>query len=452
MGAADLTVDAGDAAAAARHARAGGGLRGAWAARVGGLPAAYWRIWTGTLVNRLGTFVEPFLALYLTTTRGLGVGEAGGVLAAFGAGSVLAQPVGGSLADRIGRRATLAGSLGVSALLLAALAVVHAVWLIVLVVALLGLIGDAYRPASQAAVADLVPFAERRRASGLIFWAINLGFSAAAVFGGLLATAGYGLLFTLDAITCGVFAVIILRFVPETRPAAAARASEAGVGYGAVLRDRTFSVLLAVQTLVAIGLVQLFVVLPLAMDHDGLSVATYGWVAALNGLTIVVAHPLLSPALLRRSPTRVLALGGLLVTVSFAVFAVADGALAYALGIVIFSLAEICGAAVGPGLVAELAPPALRGRYAGLHGLTFGVGAMVAPIVGTQLLGPGDSARPWVACGALALVAAAGFLLLGGAVGRRRSAAAAVDQRLDGERREAGPGAGAPAEATRMLP
>ena len=417
MSAQDVTLAAADAAVAARSARAGGGLAGAWAARVGGLPVAYWRIWAGTLVNRLGTFVEPFLALYLTTTRGLGVGQAGAVLAAFGAGTMLGQPVGGSLADRIGRRATLAGSLGLNAVLLAALAVVHAVWLIVLVVALLGLIGDAYRPASQAAVADLVPFAERRRASGLIFWAINLGFSAAAVLGGLLATAGYGLLFTLDAITCAVFAVIVVRFVPETRPSAAVRASAAGVGYGAVLRDRTFAVLLAVQTLVAIGLVQLFVVLPLAMDHDGLSVATYGWVAAL----------------LRREPTRVLALSGLLITASFGIFAVADGALAYAVGIVVFSIAEICGAAVGPGLVAELAPPALRGRYAGLYGLTFGIGGMVAPIIGTQLLGPGDSPRPWLACGALALVAAAGFLLLGPAVGRRRAAAAVLDGRARGE-------------------
>ena len=99
------------AGAATRRAAVGGGARGAWAARAGGLPAAYWRIWTGSLVNRSGSFVAPFLALYLTTVRGLSVAQTGVVLACYGAGSMAARPVGGVLADRVGRRATLVGTL-----------------------------------------------------------------------------------------------------------------------------------------------------------------------------------------------------------------------------------------------------------------------------------------------------------------------------------------------------
>ena len=38
-------------------------------ALVEGLPPTYWLIWTGTLINRLGGFVIPFLTLYLTTQR-----------------------------------------------------------------------------------------------------------------------------------------------------------------------------------------------------------------------------------------------------------------------------------------------------------------------------------------------------------------------------------------------
>jgi MFS family permease len=90
-------------------------LRVALRTRFGGLPAAYWRIWSGWLINRVGTFVEPFLALYLTTSRGLSVAEAGVVLALYGAGTVASSAFGGHLADRIGRRATLAGSMGLSA-------------------------------------------------------------------------------------------------------------------------------------------------------------------------------------------------------------------------------------------------------------------------------------------------------------------------------------------------
>jgi len=67
-------------------------------------------------------------------------------------------------------------------------------------------------------VADLVPPRERPRAYGLIFWAVNLGFSIAMVLGGVLAQRGFIWLFWADALTCLAFALIVLRAIPETRP------------------------------------------------------------------------------------------------------------------------------------------------------------------------------------------------------------------------------------------
>ena len=41
-----------------------------------GLPSTYWLLWTGTLINRLGGFVIPFLTLYLTSQREIPVSQA----------------------------------------------------------------------------------------------------------------------------------------------------------------------------------------------------------------------------------------------------------------------------------------------------------------------------------------------------------------------------------------
>ena len=71
------------------------------------LPRAFWALWVCQLVNRLGSFVQPFLVLYLTQDRHLSAGTAGAVAAAVGAGTVASQPVGGWLADRVGRRLTM---------------------------------------------------------------------------------------------------------------------------------------------------------------------------------------------------------------------------------------------------------------------------------------------------------------------------------------------------------
>ncbi len=61
------------------------------------------RLWLGTLINRLGSFVIPFLTLYLTQRRGPPIGQAALMVSLFGAGSFSAA-IWGELADRLGRR------------------------------------------------------------------------------------------------------------------------------------------------------------------------------------------------------------------------------------------------------------------------------------------------------------------------------------------------------------
>ena len=67
------------------------------------LPRAFWVLFTGTFINRFGTFVMPFLAIYLVR-EGYTVGQAGLTISAYGAGALLASLIGGHLADTIGRR------------------------------------------------------------------------------------------------------------------------------------------------------------------------------------------------------------------------------------------------------------------------------------------------------------------------------------------------------------
>jgi len=78
---------------------------------LGGLPRAYWALWVGLLVNRVGSFVVPFLSLYLTRERGLSLAEAGGLVSLWGLGAIGAGPVSGVISDRVGRRAAMLVSL-----------------------------------------------------------------------------------------------------------------------------------------------------------------------------------------------------------------------------------------------------------------------------------------------------------------------------------------------------
>ena len=63
------------------------------------------------------------------------------------------------------------------------------------------------------------------RAFGLIYWVINLGFAIGLLLAGLLSTVSYLLLFLGDGATTMLFALLVWRGVPETRPHAAHPAS-----------------------------------------------------------------------------------------------------------------------------------------------------------------------------------------------------------------------------------
>lgn len=381
-------------------------------------------LWAGTLVNRLGMFVEPFLALYLSHARHLSLAEVGAVLASYGAGSVPSQLIGGALADRIGRRATLtAGMLGNAAALLG-LGYARGLGPLIVASAAVGLAVDMYRPAASALVADLVPAAERTRAYGLIFWAVNLGFSVAMVLGGTLARAGFSPLFWADAVTCAVFGVIVWRAVPETLPRARDAGGTAGGGFATAARDRLFVAFLLLTLVAECVYMQAYTTLPLAMSGSGLPAQAFGLAMAVNGIVIVAVQPVTGAWLDRRDKTTTIACGVGLFGLGFGLTALAATTWEYAVCVAIWTLGEILTNATALALVAELAPPRLRGRYNGVFGLAFSVAYLIAPLAGTRLLAHG---RPvlWLSCAVMCAAAAAGQLALGPAIRRREAAAGA---------------------------
>jgi len=409
------------------------GMRAFAASRVGGLPRSFWALWSGTLVNRVGYMVEPFLAYYLTGVRGLSLAVTGAVLAMSGAGSVVSQLVAGSLADRIGRRATLTLGMVANAGALVGLGYARTLVAIMTATLLFGATIDIYRPASSALVADLVPPAERPRAYGLLFWAVNLGFSVAMVLGGTLARAGFRWLFWVDAVTCVAFAVIVWRAVPADHPRrerrARGRVTPAEAGRRAALasragklrdvaRDGVMIAYLALTLCYCLVYLQAYTTLPLAMRLRGMPPQAYGLAMAVNGVLIVALQPVVSAWLGRRNRTIVLAAGFVLVGLGFGLTAVATSVIAYGLTVGVWTLGEIVTAGIGAAIVADLAPAHMRGRYSGAYGATWSAAYLLGPLAGTRLLALGAPVL-WVSCAGLSALAAAGLLALGPAISQR---------------------------------
>jgi MFS family permease len=389
---------------------------------VGGLPPRFWWIWAGAFASALATFVFLFLSVYLTA-RGLDPEQVGGTVAFFGVGTLAAGPVGGTLADRLGRRATLVGALVLSAASATLLGLVRAPGLLAAGVFAFGLASSSVFPALFAAVADVVPEKDRARAYGLLYWANNVGISLSAVVGGAVGERSWLALFLADAATTLLFALVVWRRVPETR--GAAEPGELGApprGWTDVLSDRALVGFVAVFVAFLVVFFQFQVAAPIAMTRSGLRPAELGRVLAVNGLLIGMLQPFAARVLGDRDPGRVLAGGALLVGLGYGAYAWCATVPQYAGATAIWTLGEIATMPTAAALVSRLAPAELRGRYNGAYALSFGAGQTLAPLVGGTLLTRAGPGALFGACLATCAVVAADVAL--GAARRGRAVAA----------------------------
>jgi MFS family permease len=380
------------------------------------LPRAYWLLFTGTLINKIGGFVIPLLALYLTGERRLSEAAAGLVVSSWGAGTFAAGLVGGILADRLGRRRTILLSLFGGAAAMLALGFARAFTAIIPCALALGFLGEMYRPAVAAMIADVVPPEERQRAYAHLYWAVNLGFALAPTLAGLAAHLSYTLLFVIDSATTAAFGAVVLVALPESRPAepAPAHAADAhATGLGAVFADATFMSLAALTFLFAIVMWQSGVALPLDMTAKGLGAATYGALISLNGVMIVFIQPPVARTVGRLDRTRVLIGASLLFGAGFGLHALVSTTAGYALAISVWTLGEIAFVPAAQALVADLAPASLRGRYQGVNGMAWGLASTLGPAVGGGVLGRLGGAWLWGGCAASCALAAVGHALSG---------------------------------------
>jgi MFS family permease len=391
------------------------------------LPQAFWFLWLGTVVNRLGGFAVPFLMLYLTAKLGYDAAQAAVVVSTLGLGSFVAQLTGGELADRLGRRPVMLLSFFAAPVAMLAVGLARDLAVLVPATLLLGFFTDLYRPAVSAAIVDLVPAERRTRAFGYIYWAINLGAALAPIAAGFLANVDYFLLFAVDALTTAAFGVVVLLRVPESqsREVAAEAKAATTARVGLAMRDSMLLAFVVLSVLSGIIYSQSHVTLPIDMADKGLLPSDYGLAIAVNGALIIVITLWISRKAERwpRYPTMVAS--ALLLGIGFGLTGFATTLPFFAFTVVIWTLGEVIGAAVAPVIVAEISPPALRGLYQGIWGSSWGLAFFLGPALGGLAYQELGSTAFWSIAFALGVVGAVSFLGLS-VLARRRVAPAST--------------------------
>lgn len=365
-------------------------------------PRPVWVLFAGVFLNKFGTFVVPFLTLYLTR-RGFTPAEAGWALGAYGMGRIASGFLGGHLADTFGRRNTIVLSTVLSAVSMLLLSRAESLTAITLLTGMASFTGEMYVPACAALLADLAPPGQRVTMFSAYRIAFNAGWALGPATAAFLASRSYTWLFLGDAVSSLLFAGIAWTWLPRgSRVNREAGWAEAA---GVLRADRRFRQVLVATLFIGVALHQLVSTFGLHLTALGRSDDLYGALLSFNGLMVLVCELPLT-RLTRRHPARhAMAVGYLLMGAGLAWNVVAHSTVALFAGMALLTLGEMVFAPVASAYVAGLAPSNMRGRYMGSWGMANSLSMALAPNLGMAAFHWSPTLL-WAACGLLSVFAA----------------------------------------------
>jgi MFS family permease len=313
--------------------------------------------------------------------------------------------VGTALADWLGARwGTVLSMAGRSVLLIAVL-YVRSYPALLVIVALVGMIGMVYRPASAALLSELTPQHRQVMIFALYRLALNVGTTVAPLLGAALILVSYNLLFWAEAATGMAYAVIAIVALPPR----GARTAEAGTisarkrwAVAGVFADRRYVLFLCALLINATVYIQYVSVLPLAMRADHLATFWFAFVISLNS-AIVISCELLMTKLTQRWPARVVALIGFaLLGCGQALYSVPGGLVIFIAGTLVWTLAEITAGPTMSAYPANAGPARLKSQYLGTSQAMFTLGFAIGPAIGV-LAWNAIGTKVWWLCGVASL-------------------------------------------------
>jgi MFS family permease len=368
-----------------------------------GLPELSLQIWiliAGRLLSQIGTGFTLFYApIFFVNQVGLSATSVGLALGSGQITGVFGRICSGIISDSRswGRKRTLLLSAIVSAIAAFVFSVTASLPMLILGNLLMGLGVGLYWPATEAVVADLSAGQQRQEAYALTRLGDSLGLGLGIVFGGLLidSTGAYRALFTIDGISFLVFLGIVAFAVRETLPSDRTPSNSPFAGWKTALGDRVLLVYVLVNIIFTTYISQLESSLPLYMTNfvnlkgtnRGFAPDTLSALFTWHLIVQIIGQIPLIKAIRRFSHPQALAISALIWGVGFVSIWILGvttmNQLAWAaVSMAIFSLATITYTPSASALVADLAPPALRGVYASINSLCWAVGYAIGPPLG----------------------------------------------------------------------
>ncbi len=383
-------------------------------------PVLFWIV-VGTLfVDSIGnTLLFPFFALYITRKFGVGMTEAGILLGLSSLFGLIGSIVGGAITDRFGRRRLILFGLTFSAISSLSFGLASEVRILYFLIVIVGLLSRVAAPAYDAMMADILPEAKRQEGFGILRVAFNFAWIFGTALGGFIATRSFLALFVMDAIFSIMAAVILYRFLPETKPAPPleVKREESFLntigGYQIVLRDLAFMGFLLAGMIALIVYQQQYSSFPVYLrDVHNIDSRNYGVMLSIAGLEVVIFQFWISRTIRKYDPFLMMMLGALFLMAGFGMIGFVRGFALFLVAVIVITVGEMIFFPTAQALAVNFAPEKMRGRYMAAYGLAWAIPATIGPAAAGLSLDHYNTDLLWYIGGGLCALAAAGFYTL----------------------------------------
>lgn len=389
-------------------------------------PSLFWVIVVTLFIDSLGsTLLFPFFALYITQKFGVGMTEAGVLLGMSSLFGLIGSAIGGALTDRFGRRRLILFGLVFSALSSLLFGLASDVRILYFLVVIVGLLSRISTPAHDAMLADILPEDKRQEAFGITRVAFNYAWIIGTALGGLIAARSFLALFVADAVLSLIVAIILYRYLPETKPTLQVqrqkgeRLSKTVTGYRNVLRDLGYMGFTLAGMIAFIVYQQEYGALAVYLrDVHQIGSRSYGVMLAVAGLEVVLFQIWISRAIRKYPPFLMMMLGALFFMAGFTMIGLVRGFGFFLLAVVTVTFGEMIMFPTNKALAVDFAPAEMRGRYMAIYDFGWTLPATFGPAAAGLILDNYDPNLLWYLGGILCAVSAISFyglhLWLGG--------------------------------------
>ncbi|GAB4569475.1 MAG: MFS transporter [Anaerolineae bacterium] len=384
-----------------------------------GYPRQMWILFWGSLISIMGqSLVWPFLTIHIRQQLDVPLTQITLLFTLQSLATMVATAVAGPAVDRFGRKWVMVLGPVLSGITQIAMARAdsYGMWAVLLM--LYASSGVLFMLGSRSMIADMIPSEQRTEAYALLRMAANTGIAVGPAVGGFVISVSYAISFYVAAtvqILLSIATLVLIRetLTPELKAENAASTGGQSQGYGPLFRDTTFMSFWGVYLLVEIAASLVFTLLSVYVKEQyQIPESQFGFIIGTNATMVVLFQYAITRITKRYRPLSVMAISAVFYAAGMAIFAAGSSFWVFWFGMVVMTTGELLLAPTSTALVADLAPPDMRGRYMGVYGLSYRVGGGVGPVIGGWLNDHIYPAATWWFGMTSCLFAAGGFLWL----------------------------------------